>query len=330
MQRRAQMIIGIAYDTKDMYDTQGEIYNDFADEDSILSLKRELTKLGHKVILLGNAENIRESLKQDCLECDIVYNTVEGIASRNREGIIPSLLEAYSIPYIGTDSFGLSLTLNKYLMKIVAQYHGIKTPNSVLVRVPIVENLKIEVAKLRFPIIIKPNYEGNSSGISVCYNMVDAENQISKLAALYQTDILCEEFIFGKEITIPYIDTNPKAIWDITTVDVQKSDDFWLDVNWKTNGDYRNIILDTDDQTRAHFEYAVTTLFNVVGCRDFCRFDFRLTANNEIYFIEANPLPALFNGGSFDIVGQKNGYTYGETLELIVNSACARLSIPKI
>lgn len=205
-------------------------------------MKKELEKLDHTVNLLGNAQNIIELIKHDKLNCDIVYNTVEGVASRNREGIIPALLEAYSIPYIGTDAFGLSLTLNKALTKIIAQHYGIKVPHGFLVKYPsgsdIVNNLK----GLHFPIIIKPNFEGNSSGISVCYDISEAQEKIVALLDTYCTDIICEEFILGEEITVPYIDTAPVSIWDVTTVDVQKTPDFWLDKNWKQNGDYHNIV----------------------------------------------------------------------------------------
>lgn len=325
------MRIGIAYDTKDMYNISKEIYNDFADKQSILSLQNELQKVGYEVTLLGNAQNILELLKNDSLNCDIVYNTVEGISSRNREGIIPALLEAHNVPYIGTDSFGLSLTLNKYLMKVVAQHYDIKTPKSILIYYPnVYDNIDVKLDDLNFPIILKPNFEGNSSGISVCHNKKNALEQINNLLTSYRTDILCEEFIFGKEITVPYIDTIPNAIWDVTTVDVQKSDDFWLDTNWKLYGDYHNIIMELDNKTKAAFEFSVKTLFKSIGCRDFCRFDFRLTSSNSIYFIEANPLPALFKGGAFDIVGERNGYTYAETVQLIIETACKRLSIPKI
>lgn len=324
------MKIGIAYDTKDMYNA-GEIYNDFADKQSILALRRELEKIGYNVTLLGNAQNIIELLKKGSLDCDIVYNTTEGISSRNREGIIPALLEAHQIPYIGTDAFGLSLTLNKYLMKVIANHYKIKTPDSVLIFYPLMdENIDKKLDTLHFPIILKPNYEGNSSGIAVCHTKEIALEQINSLLGKYHTDILCEEFIYGTEITVPYIDIMPNGLWDVTTVDVQKGYDFWLDTHWKLYGDYHNVILELDSETKSVFEYIVKTLFKAIGCQDFCRFDFRLTPENDVYFIEANPLPALFQGGSFDVVGKVHGYTYAETLQLIIKAACDRLSIPKI
>ena len=323
--------IGIAYDTKDMYDTTDKLHFDFADNDSILILKKELERLGYEVVLLGNAYNIMQLIKKDQLQCDIVYNTVEGIVSRNREGIIPALLEINHIPYIGTDSYGLSLTLDKYMTKILAGYHNIKTPPYCYIRYPQTEHsIEAALCKLEFPVIIKPNYEGNSSGISLCHDMNDAIQQISLLLKQYQTDVLCEQFIYGKEITVPYIDSSPEKLWDVTTIDVQRSSDFWLDTKWKTQGDYNNIILDVDHNIKSQFEYAVNTLFRAIGCRDFCRFDFRLTADNQIYFLEANPLPSLFCGGSFDVVGRQHGYTYGQTIQLIIETALKRLSIPKI
>lgn len=325
------MKIGIAYDIKEMYHIENDLYNDFAEKQSIYSLKKELENLDYEVMLLGNAYDILELIKRNEINCDIIYNTVEGIASRNREGIVPTILELNKIPYIGTDAFGLSLSLNKYLTKMLARYYNIKTPNSYLFSYPFIdEDVEKILKEFKFPVIIKPNYEGNSSGISVCKNLEEASNYIFRLLKLYHTDILCEEFIFGKEITVPYIDTPQKKIWDVTTIDVQKTEDFWLSTDWKLNGDYQNIILNLDNTIKAEFEHAVTTLFKAIGCRDFCRFDFRLTANNEIYFIEANPLPALFKGGSFDVVGTKYGYTYGETIQLIIETACQRLSIPKI
>lgn len=325
------MKIGIAYDTKDMYNNIPEIYNDFADKNSILTLKKELQNIGHDVILLGNAQNIIKLLKEENLSCDIVYNTVEGISSRNREGIIPSILEAHNVPYIGTDAFGLSLTLNKYVMKIIASHYGILTPKCALIRTPVNYNdLIAKLNYLHFPIIIKPNYEGNSSGIVVCETKEKAVKHIENMSILYKSDILCEEFIFGKEITVPYIDATPTEIWDVTTVDVQKSDDFWLDTNWKVYGDYHNLILELDTKTKSKFENIVKTLFKAIGCHDFCRFDFRMTPQKEVYFIEANPLPALFSGGSFDVIGKKHGYTYAETLQLIIDTACNRLFIPTI
>ena len=57
------MRIGIAYDTKDMYNTAGEIYNDFADKQSIYSIKTALEKLGHDVTAFTSSPNKVQMIK---------------------------------------------------------------------------------------------------------------------------------------------------------------------------------------------------------------------------------------------------------------------------
>lgn len=328
------MKIGIAYDTPDMYNLgkENELHFDFAELASINILKHEIESLGYEVELLGNTDRVIQQIKESIFSCDLVYNTVEGIHSRNREGLLPSLLESCHIPYIGTDAFGLSLSLDKAMTKVLAKHLGILTPDF-YVASPYLSNQDIckGLAALKCPVILKPNFEGNSSGISVCKTCEEACLRVLNMSAKYQTAILCEEFILGKEITVPVIGNDPEQmIYGVTTVNIQKSDDFWLDVNAKMFGDYHNVLLELSCQIADQYRDICARLFRAIGCCDFARFDFRMTKDNQIYFIEVNPLPALFRGGSFDIVAQKYGYTFAQMLERIISEACSRQAIPKI
>ena len=68
-------------------------------------------------------------------------------------------------------------------------------------------------------------------------------------------------------------------------------------------------------------------LFFSIGCRDFARFDFRVDNEKKIFFIEANPLPALFAGGSFDVLGQCVGLSFAETIDLMIKTSVKRLNL---
>jgi len=328
------MKIGIAYDSPDMYDLDdtNRLYYDFAEIAAINTLQQEIESLGYQTELLKNTTSIMQSISKRTFACDLVYNTVEGLRSRNREGLLPSLLEINNIPYIGTDAFGLSLTLNKCMTKVLAESLDILTP-AYFAATPqhspdfISQRLKA----LRLPLILKPNYEGNSSGIRICDSYDSATEQTIHMLNEYQSIILCEEFIFGQEITVPIIGNDPENVFfGITTVNVQKDDSFWLDLNFKLFGDYNNVVFDLPMEIKHKFKQISLKLFHAIGCRDFARFDYRFTRNNEIYFIEVNPLPALFRGGAFDIVGQQYGLSYKDTLNLIITTACKRLAIPRI
>ncbi|MDY4592384.1 MAG: ATP-grasp domain-containing protein [Eubacteriales bacterium] len=328
------MNIGITYDTLEMYSKKelNDLHFDFAQLLSINRIKKILEEYGCSVKLIGNKDNLLNLIKRGEANFDLVYNTVEGLGSRNREGLVPAILEACHIKYMGTDAFGLSMTLDKALMKSLAIQDNIKTPKyCVICYDNDMKDINKKLRNLNYPIIIKPNFEGNSSGITVEKNFEKAINTVLHMLENYKTPVLCEEFIFGTEITVPVIGNDlQNAIWGITTVDIQQSYDFWLDVNTKLYGNYKNKLLELSSELKEQFFSIIIKLYKRIGCHDFARFDFRMTPQNEIYFIEANPLPALFEGGSFDIVGHSYGYSYNETIRKMVNTAAERLSIPKI
>lgn len=284
------MNIGIAYDTSEMYEHNDKsLHFDFADETTIMELWKTINSLGYCAKLLGNTQSINALIKSNSFNIDIVYNTVEGIGSRNREGLLPALLEIHNVPYIGTDAFGLSLTLDKALTKLVAKNLGVQTPQYFVVK-PTTSEKEICKAIERFnsPIIIKPNYEGNSSGIKVFDNTKEASEYASEALINYKTAILCEEFVIGKEITVPLVGNNVSdMLIGVTTVDIQGNNGFfWLDTNQKLYGDYSNVILELPDNQRNMLVTWSIALFNAVGCNDFARFDYRLTDNGDIYFLE--------------------------------------------
>lgn len=323
------MKIGIAYDTAEMYDLkEDKLYFDFAEQTSINRLCYLLNKIGYDAELVGNVNNVLYKIRNNEFDFQLVYNTVEGIGSRNREGLMPAILEAHNIPYMGTDSFGLSLTLNKELTKILAENLNIKTPKYFMADKKTTDTQIDQcIRNLKLPIILKPNFEGNSSGISVVSTYAETFKAIKELIFKYDTPILCEEFIIGQEITVPVIGNTDNEMLSIaTTIDIQRNGYFWLDVNCKVFGDYKNIPI-TSTILNDELFLISKKLFHAIGCRDFARFDFRIDENNSIFFIEANPLPALFQGGSFDILGQSIGLSFEETLDFMIKISRNRLNI---
>ena len=310
-----------------MYNLQANrIYFDFAEQASIDDIRYSLLKSGYQAELVGNAKRILELIRSGRFNYDLIYNTVEGIGTRNREGLVPAILEACGIPCIGTDSFGLSLTLNKKMTKILAEENGILTPPYYYARLSdTYKDVYNGLKALKLPVIIKPNFEGNSSGICVVDNILDATSYVMNLIEKYKTDILCEEFIYGTEVTVPIIGNGSDLLSVATTVDIQKNDDFWLDINCKVFGDYKNVILKDENLSNALSETS-KKMFYAIGCYDFARFDYRVSGKS-IYFIEANPLPALFRGGSFDALGRQLGLDYDNIINLIIETARKRLKI---
>jgi D-alanine-D-alanine ligase len=143
---------------------------------------------------------------------DLVFNIAEGIRGEDREAQIPAMLEMLGIPYTGSGPLSLALCLHKGKAKEILSWHGIPTPAFQVLSHP-QEPL---AEALRFPLIVKLLHEGSSMGLS--YDSVVATPQalVDRTAYLihtYKQSVLVEEFIDGREFTVPVLgNTPPRAL----------------------------------------------------------------------------------------------------------------------
>lgn len=321
--------IGITYDTIEDYPgVDYSKYCDFASLPSISFLKNQFEQAGFETVLIGSVKQLKAQLEAGTLHTDFIYNTAEGMSSRNREGMIPALLELYGFSYIGSDSYALSLSLNKHHTKILAEYCNIPTPQfEVIYQYDSSCEIHQKVERLNFPIVVKPNCEGSSMGVSIARTMQEAMEAIVQNASDYQQETLCEEYIGGMEITVPIIGTGAKteALGVIRFCRKDGSDISLFDSDDKHFADIR-----CED---AHFTAAVkdavmkyaVDIHNILGCRDINRVDFRIDEQNNIYFLEMNPLPALDPGGSFECAAGLHNMNFSQLLRRIVREAQARM-----
>ncbi len=80
-----------------------------------------------------------------------------------------------------------------------------------------------------------------------------------------------------------------------------------------------------DDETANDILRAARKIYDILGCRDFARIDFRLSADGLLYFIEINPLPGLAPGYSdFPMLAEFCGTDYASLVRLVLESALKR------
>lgn len=132
---------------------------------------------------------------------DVVLSLWSGEQSRNRKALVPSICEANDICYVGADTYAHVICQDKKLAKEFCQQYGIQGAKDVLLRTD------ADVAALetmQYPLIIKPNYEGGSIGISnnnLVHSYEDAKKLTRELFPLYDA-LLAEEYIQGYEICV--------------------------------------------------------------------------------------------------------------------------------
>ena len=173
-----------------------------AEEQELLEGLRDA---GHEVIPIGDARRLLDRIAYWRDSCDLVFNRSVGYRGTERKGIVPAILEAAGIPYVGSTSYVLSLTRNKYHTKRIIQDIGILTPPATLLFGGIDERLEA----VRYPAMVKPVAESSSIGIETGASIVatpDAARMRAQiLYARYGQPVLVESFVEGIEIEAPIL-----------------------------------------------------------------------------------------------------------------------------
>jgi D-alanine-D-alanine ligase len=266
---------------------------------------------------------------------DMVFNIAEGKHGRFRESEVPAILDYLNIPYTGSSTFSLALALNKALTKKILQAENIPTPNfQVFSRGN--EGLKPE---LKFPLMVKPNCEGSAKGIN-CSNVVQDTpalfEKVRELIKTYRQEVLVEEFIEGKELTVGILENGKTTILPILEIDFStcvKSGEYFYSWRMKEfQGDDALGLTPTfhcparlDRETERQIKEVALKTHHAVGCLDISRTDIRLSVQGVPYVLEINPLPGLDpRESNFPIMAYAAGMKYEDLIEAILLSAAQR------
>jgi len=297
-QQSDKLRIGFTYNMKRVDSKAGnDAEAEYDPPETIDAIRTAIESLGYHVVPLEATSELPQRLAD--AKVDLVFNIAEGLSGRNREAQVPALCELVGIPYTGSDSATLALALDKALAKRILRQHGILTPEF-QVFTSGREKLHPWLAQ-KFPLIVKPNAEGSSKGITGS-GVVDDEPALrAAVAAIvdkYRQPALCEEYISGREFTVGLLgDKRPRIMppMEICFKDTSKSRpvyDFEIKQEWEKHVFYECPAKLSPAELRA-VERAARETFIALDCRDVARIDLRMSKDGQVYVLEVNPLPGL-------------------------------------
>jgi D-alanine-D-alanine ligase len=297
--------------------------------ETIDSIRDALESYGHQVLPFEATAELPRQLMQQPV--DLVFNIAEGVAGRNREAAVPALCELMGIPYTGSDAATLSIALDKALSKRVLMQHGILTAEF-----QVMETGRERLSpKLKFPLIVKPNQEGSSKGVSASASVVDDEESlrtvVRELIERYRQPALIEVYIPGREFTVGLLgDRRPRVLPPMEILFKDKANerpvyDFQIKQEWEKHVSYQCPAHLTPAELKA-IERVCRETFAALDCRDVARVDLRLTPKGEFYVIEVNPLPGLTPGYSdLCLIATAAGIEYRTLIGDILEGGLKRL-----
>jgi D-alanine-D-alanine ligase len=325
--------IGVVYERKSEYpfapgiahDADSELLSDYEERELLDGLRGT----GHEIIPIGDAESLLSRIEYWRDNCDIIFNRSVGYRGTERKSIVPAILEAAGIPYIGSTPYVLSLTRNKYHTKLVVSEAGVPTPPATLLFGGTAERLD----DLRYPAIVKPLAESSSIGIeagaSVVATPAEARARAAIVYARYGQPVLVESFVEGVELEAPVmIDPEPRVLGLVAvaiggqlpaSTHYLASDSVYVD-------DYSFLKppanIDIDRVTAA-----AVCAARALGIRDYGRLDFRVSADGTPWFIEASTHPHIQRHSSFFVLAREHGMDYPAMLDMLIQTAIRRAGL---
>ncbi|MBX3741098.1 MAG: D-alanine--D-alanine ligase [Akkermansiaceae bacterium] len=218
---------------------------------------------------------------------DLAFNAIHG--TFGEDGQLQDFLEARGIPYTGAGSASSKLAINKTLAKERFVAAGVPTARS--------ETLSLSPGLLpnptiKAPLVVKPPLEGSSVGIQIVKEQDQVPTALLKAAEKYD-EVLLEEFIEGKELTVGILDGTPLPVVHIIPPDGDY--DFSSKYPWLSGGKGSQYICpaELDEDTTRAVQEAALAAYNALGIEVYARVDVLLDKDNRPFVLEANTIPGM-------------------------------------
>ena len=321
----SKLRIGYTCNVRDATRTGDERYNEWEPPETVEAVGTALVDAGCEVSVIEVGSDILHVLERRRSELDLVFNNAEGLEEGElREAVVPFGCETLGIPHTGSSPKTFINTLDKATAKRLVAYDGVATP-----RFQVMKSARDRLRPgLAFPLMVKPDHEGTSIGITQVSKVLDdraLRTQVERILDVYHQPALVEEFIEGTEYTIGIVGS---YVLPILAVDLTKIPDRPVvrDAHVKE--------IDTAFSDGLSFDAAPDRYrtFAAAGVRahvaleavDYNRMDFR-AREGRLYFLEANPIPGLDPAASdLPAMARRAGVSHSGLIAMILYEAVQR------
>jgi len=242
------------------------------------------------------------------------------------DGTIQGALELLGIPYTGSGVMASAIAMDKVRTKQVWIAQGLPTPRYLTVTE--VGQLDAALEYLGLPLIMKPPHEGSTIGITRV-NAADQLVEAFAAAARLDREVLAEEFIAGRELTVAVLGSGESAV-ALPIAEIQAPDG---------NYDYQNKYFSDDtrylcpaplpEALARDVSRIALAAYRAIGCEGWGRVDFMLGARDDRpWLLEVNTAPGMTGHSLVPMAARAAGMSY-EDLVLRITAA-ASLKIRRV
>ncbi len=273
-----------------------------------------LRSRGYQVIEVDVDRHVAEKLVKEKIE--VAFLALHG--RYGEDGSIQGLLEILGVPYTGAGPMGSSVSLDKGLTKQIVSAVGVKTPQWQMIEKDKIDSLKTSPFPL--PIIVKPNREGSTIGMSIVRHTDEFKPALQKAADCDET-ILIEQFISGTEVTVGIIEGQALPVLEI----VPKGG-FYDFTSKYTKGMTEYIVpARISEGVREEVTKATEKVFSLLKLSGFARADYIIDAQGQSYFLEINTIPGMTETSLVPKAAVAAGISFEDLCERVLKKASLKV-----
>ncbi len=280
------------------------------------TIVKALLDKGYNAHPIDVGNDIAEILLREKIEC--AFLALHG--RFGEDGTVQGMLELMRIPYTGSGVLASALALHKVMSKKIFLSERIPTPSYEVLQRGEIEKEPLRTLALGLPLVIKPAREGSTIGVSIVRKKEEVVAAL-KEAAKYDEEILVEEFIKGKEITVGILGDLPLPIIEI----VPKSG--FYDYHSKyTKGETQYIIPARIPRERYLYAQEIgLKTYKSLGCSGFARVDLMADEEGNPFVIDVNTMPGMTETSLLPKAASYAGIDFEELAERILLGASLKI-----
>lgn len=264
-----------------------------------------ICNLGHKPLIL---DLIDDDFINKIQNYKFAFNVVHG--DYGEDGRLSSLLDILGIDYTCSNSETCVATYDKFIFYTLFKNY-IQMPQTILTN-------KLISAPFQYPFIIKPRKSGSSKGVYIIHNENEYRFYLEKNLREFQ-EVLVQEYIKGREITISYIQKNDEFIL-LPILEILPKKEFYDYEAKYTNGlTELKPQLNSPEKIIQKINYIGTQVMKILTFKDMFRID-AILKGDEIYVLEINTVPGLTELSDLPTSAIAAGISFDDLIDIIIKN----------
>lgn len=244
---------------------------------------------------------------------EVVFLALHG--TYGEDGTVQSRLEELKVPYTGCGPESSRLAFDKHQTKLRCVAANVPTPRFTLLDSP-AANWPMGWDP---PVVLKPVRQGSSVGLQFVDRVADWNHALSE-AFRFDTQVLLEEKILGREVTVGILGSEPLPIVEVRP----KTGRYDYQSKYTSGATEYLCPAPFDASATDGIQKAALGAFQAVGGRDYARVDVMVRSDVEPFVLEVNTLPGMTETSLLPKAAAAAGLSYAQLCQRMIELALRR------